>query len=396
VKVVAYLVNRYPEASLTAIRREIDAVTRTGIEVLRFAHRPSIQPLGGDRDRAEAKITEYLVAGNIFGLVRSFLASLLSRPSQVLKAVALTLGLKPLKIRNFSYLLLASRLQERLRAQHAEHLHVHFALGSAVVAMLARALGGPPWSMTVHGPEDLAAENLHLLSVLANRTHATVAISARAAHSVLEAVKPRIARVTVIGMGVDEGFLDEPTPIDPSGQIACVARLEARKGHAILFQAIEKLRDLGHSPRLKLIGDGPLRDQLEAHVKSRGLGRQVEFAGWLPERQVKESLDHCRFLVLPSHSEGLPVSIMESFARARPVIASDVAGIPELVRAHENGLLVPPGDADALAASIRSFLEMPVTRLFELGMHGRSQVMNRFHSARNAQALIPVWRRCRQ
>jgi glycosyltransferase involved in cell wall biosynthesis len=195
-------------------------------------------------------------------------------------------------------------------------------------------------------------------------------------------------------MGVDREFLDPAVPIDPSGGILCVARLDRRKGHAVLLEALEKLRALGLTPDLKLVGDGPYREQLKSDVRCRGLQSQVHFAGWLTEREVRESLDRCRLFVLPSHSEGLPVSIMEAFARARPVIASGVAGIPELLYGQRNGLLVPPGDASALAAAIQALLGLPVTKLFELGMLGRAEVLSRFQSVQNAQSLVQLWREC--
>lgn len=393
-KVVAYLVNRYPEASLTTVRREIEAVSNCSIKVLRFAHRPSLQPLAACRDSAEAALTEYLATGNSLGMIRSLIAALILRPAGVCKAFGQIVRLKPLKIRNFSYLLLASRLLERLVAEGADHLHVHFAQSSAVVAMLTRALGGPRWTMTVHGPEDLDLAHQRVLSELAARANGTIAISEWAAASVRKAVAPHVIKIRVIGMGVDRDFLHPPTQIDPAGEILCVARLDRRKGHSVLLEAIRKLRMIGLTPTVRFVGDGPCRTQLESEVLRHGLQSQVQFAGWMLEKQVKECLDACRFFVLPSFSEGLPVSIMEAFARARPVIASEVAGIPELVLTQWNGLLVPPGDADALATAMRTFLEAGAGELFEIGMRGRAEVLSRFQSLQNGQLLVKFWQEC--
>lgn len=392
-KVVAYLVNRYPEASLTTVRREIEAVSHCGIKVLRFAHRPSLQPLAASRDWAEAALTEYLATGNSLGLIRSFIATLILRPAGVCKAFRQTMRLKPLKIRNFSYLLLASRLFERLVAERVDHLHVHFAQSSAIVAMLAQALGGPRWTMTVHGPEDLDIQHERVLSRLAVSANGVVAISEWAAVSIRKVVSKPAFKIHVIGMGVDREFLKPPIPIDPSGEILCVARLDPRKGHSVLLEALQRLRMIGLTPRVRLVGDGPSRTKLESEVLRRGLQSQVLFAGWMLEKEVKECLDACRFFVLPSFSEGLPVSIMEAFARARPVIASEVAGIPELV-STSSGLLVPPGDADALARAMRSFLEASPAELLELGMRGRAEVLSRHQSPHNGKLLVKFWQEC--
>jgi colanic acid/amylovoran biosynthesis glycosyltransferase len=390
--VVAYLVNRYPEASLTTIRREIDAVSDAGIRVLRFAHRPSTQPLAGERDDVELRRTEFLATGGVLVLARPLIRTLISRPLALAKAFRAVLRLKPLKVGNFSYLMLACRLHERLAESGVRLLHVHFAQSSAIVAMLTRCLGGPRWTVTVHGPEDFEAAHRHALSTLASAADATIAVSNWAADAVRLAAAPREVNVSVIGMGVDGGFLDQPAPINPEGPIVCIARLDRRKGHAVLLEAAHALRAAGKSPMFELIGDGPCRQELELEVERRGLEHQIRFLGWRSERQVKEKLDRCRFLVLPSHAEGLPVSIMEAFARARPVIASDVAGIPELVKPDLNGLLVPAGDAAALASAIAVLLEMSPGQLLSLGMHGRAEVENGFQSAHNGAKLARLWR----
>lgn len=388
---IAYLVNRYPEASLTAIRREIAAVELAGAKVIRFAHRPSSQPLAGERDRSESEVTEYLAAGNPTGLLIPLLAAFIARPARIAKAAALlgTLGMRSL--RGLSYFLLACRLRHRLAAAGVGWLHVHFALSSAVVAALTRALGGPRWTMTVHGPEDLEAENQPLLGALAQSAAGIAAISEWAAAAVRRAAAPAQVDVRVIRMGVDGACLENPVPIPDSGPIACVARLDERKGHRVLFESLEILRARGKQPAVELVGDGPARPALEAEAQRRGLAGQLRFRGWQTEEGVRAGLDRCRFLVLPSHAEGLPVAIMEAFARARPVIATAIAGIPEIVEDGRNGRLVPAGDAQALATAIQQLLAMTPAQLQALGDQGRMAVEMRFSSTQNARLLMQFW-----
>jgi colanic acid/amylovoran biosynthesis glycosyltransferase len=391
-EVVAYLVNRYPEASLTTIRREIDAVGNEGIHVLRFAHRPSAQPLGGDRDDVEIRRTEFLATGGMLALARPLVRTLIMRPLALANALRAVVRLKPLKIRNFSYLLLACRLKERLAEAGVPLLHVHFAQSSAIVAMLSRCLGGPRWTVTVHGPEDFEPAHRRMLATLATHASAAVAVSEWAADATRRAAAPRPVSVSVIGMGVDRDFLEPPMPMDPEGPIVCIARLDPRKGHAVLLEAMDALKASRNCPIVELIGDGPCRQELELEVQRRGLQDRVRFAGWQSEAAVKEMLDRCRFLVLPSLAEGLPVSIMEAFARARPVVASTIAGIPELVEDNRNGLLVRPGDPEALATAISGLLAKSANELFAMGMAGREAVENRHQSAQNATKLVRLWR----
>ncbi|MGH8249598.1 MAG: glycosyltransferase family 4 protein [Steroidobacteraceae bacterium] len=391
-EVVAYLINRYPEASLTTLRREIEAVESAGIRILRFAHRPSLQPFAAEKDRLEAKLTEYLVTGNCLDLAVPLARMLVRHPVRLARTIRLMLSLGRANLRHVAYLALACRLLERLEAGQAEHLHVHFAQSSAVVAMLAHSLGGPPWTMTVHGPEDFEPSRMRSLHVLAASSNATIAISRWASDATRRVVEPRAADVRVVRMGVDDQFLGPPVPVSASGAIVCIARLDRRKGHSVLFAAVQALRASGQTPHIELIGDGPCRQELQIEAERRGLAGQVTFSGWLTQEGVRDRLDRCRFVVLPSLAEGLPVSIMEAFARARPVVATGVGGITELVRHMENGMVATPGDAAGLADAMKTLLTMSPAALLELGMRGRSTVMEQFDSRANAGTLISIWR----
>jgi glycosyltransferase involved in cell wall biosynthesis len=160
----------------------------------------------------------------------------------------------------------------------------------------------------------------------------------------------------------------------------------------VLFDALALLEDHGEQPVVELLGDGPARPALEAEAQRRGLAGQLRFRGWQTEEGVRACLDRCRFLVLPSRAEGLPVAIMEAFARGRPVIATGIAGIPEIVDDGRNGRLVPAGDAPALAAAMRQLLAMTPAQLEALGLQGRRAVEMRFDSQQNAGLLTALWK----
>lgn len=391
-ELVAYLVNRYPEVSLPTIRREIHGVECAGITVLRFAHRPSTQPLASARDRAESERTEYLATGGIKSFLIPILQVLLTRPARFVKALGLLNCLQLANLKGLSYLALACRLQRRLAKLKVGHLHVHFAQSSAIVSMLTNVVGGPRWTMTVHGPEDIDPSHRRTLSILVRHASATVAISNLTGVAIRQAALPEVVRIEVVRMGVDGRYLSDTPVCAREISISCVARLESRKGHTVLLEALEVIRRQGLTPRVDLVGDGPHRALLEAEVRMRGLSDQVRFLGWLSEDEVVESLDRSAFLVLPSLDEGLPVAIMEAFARARPVIASDVAAVSELVRSGTNGHLVDAGDAQALACAIREYCHMSSALLFELGMSGRELVRRNYDSASNSRMLVQLWR----
>ena len=389
---VAYLFNRYPEATLTTLRREVHAVTRSGLTVCRFAHRPSLQPLASPADRSEAERTEYLAAGGMIPLLPGLIKSCVRHPVKFTAALWIVLRLRPVAWSHVGYLAMACRLVDSLRAARVDLLHTHFAQNSAAVAMLARCLGGPPWTMTVHGPEDLDSTHRPGLEMRVRSASRTIAISRFAANSIRGAALPNAAEVAVIGMGIDDAYLEAPVPVEAASPIVCVARLVARKGHSILIDAIGMLESRGIRPTIELIGDGPLKEDLMASVERLGLSDRIRFCGWQSEQDVRSMIDAAAFLVLPSNAEGLPVSIMEAFARARPVITSNVGAVSELVHDGVNGALVTPGDPRSLADAIGKFTAKAPGELFRMGLLGRAEVVERHDARKNAETLVRIWR----
>jgi len=118
-----------------------------------------------------------------------------------------------------------------------------------------------------------------------------------------------------------------------------------------------------------------MRGEIEDLVARYGLKAQIRLTGWIGGAQVREEILAAQGLVLPSFAEGLPVVIMEAFAMGRPVLSTYVAGIPELVRAGENGWLFPAGSVENLAAALEEFLATPPARLESMGVAGRRRVL---------------------
>src|SRR5207247_5934205 len=147
-----------------------------------------------------------------------------------------------------------------------------------------------------------------------------------------------------------------PAP-DGRGPVLFVGRLVERKGVAHLIEAIARLGSRG--PRLEIVGEGPERPGLEALAARLGVVDRVVFRGKIPPDELQASYARAAVCVLPSvldargDTEGLGVVLLEAMNHGTPVIASRVGGIPDIVEDGVSGLLVPPGDADALAAAVR-------------------------------------------
>jgi glycosyltransferase involved in cell wall biosynthesis len=173
-------------------------------------------------------------------------------------------------------------------------------------------------------------------------------------------------------------------------ELVCVGRLAPEKGQRVLVRALARvLADGGALPpvRLRLVGDGPDREDLERLVARLGLGDVVVLDGWRSAHEVSAALLRARALVLPSLAEGLPIALMESLAVGTPAVVSSVAGVPELVEDGRNGWLVAPGDEAGLAAALRAVLTATPEVLARTAAEGAADVRRLHDVDRSAAAL---------
>jgi glycosyltransferase involved in cell wall biosynthesis len=390
---IAYLVNQYPLVSHSFIRREIRALESRGLQVERITIRRGAGELVDADDRQELARTRAILEAGAPALTLALLAAAASRPIGFLRALGCAVRLARRSGRGLTlhlvYLAEAALLCRWLAAAGVGHLHAHFGTNPAAVALLCRTLGGPPYSFTVHGPEEFdRPEALALREKIAGAAFA-VAISDFGRSQLFRWARfEDWPRLHVVRCGLDRTFLgkaDAAPPADP--RLVCVARMSEQKGHLILLEAAGRLLREGRALEIDLIGDGPLRAEIECRVEALGLGGAVRLLGWQGAPEVRERIRAARALVLPSFAEGLPVVIMEAFALGRPVVATAVAGVPELVEAGVSGWLVPAGSTEALAAAMRSALDAPVDELRRLGSAGAARVAELHDADREAARL---------
>jgi colanic acid/amylovoran biosynthesis glycosyltransferase len=257
------------------------------------------------------------------------------------------------------------------------------------VALFCRLLGGPAYSITVHGPEEWDRPEALSLKEKYESAAFVVAVTdfgrCQAYRWTDLAFWPHIH---VVRCGVDEAFLKgEPDPVPDTNTLVLVAGLVEQKGHLALVQALGLVRDAGAEFRMVFIGDGPLRPVLEAQVKQLGLTDHVVFAGWQSNAQVREHLRAARALVMPSFAENLPVAMMEALATGRPVLGTYIAGVPELVEPSTNGWLVPAGNVRATADAVLRVLRTPVDELTRMGRAGAERVRAMHDASKEAARL---------
>jgi colanic acid/amylovoran biosynthesis glycosyltransferase len=395
---IAYLVSEYPKVSHSFIRREIAALEKRGWSVTRLSIRGWSADLVDPADIRERSITEFVLRGGMLPLAAAAMKLMIFRPARFLKALAMSLRMtrqsdKP-AVWHLVYLAEASWIASRLINQGITHLHAHFGTNPAEVAMLAGQLAGIDFSFTVHGPEEFdRARNIHLQEKIA-RAKTVVAISSFTRSQLLRTADLRDwDKIRIVHCGIDQLF-QVPASAFPSlrRRLVCVGRLCEQKGQLLLLEAAALLLKQECPFDLVLVGDGEHRAAVEERIAEYGLQDHVRITGWATAAQVKEEILAARALIMPSFAEGLPVVIMEAMALGRPVLATYVAGIPELVMDGKNGWLFPAGSVDEMAAAMRACLEAGEEELRVLGESSRIQARERHDIDREAAKLDALFR----
>lgn len=396
---VAYLVNQYPKVSHTFIRREIAALERLGTSVLRYAVRGWDAEVVDEEDRAEQGRTAYLLRGGLRPLFVAVMAQCLRAPARMAKALGLAWRLSRRADRpwpfHLIYLAEACALERAIRqAGGADQLHAHFGTNAAEVALLTNALGGPPYSFTVHGPEEFDKPQFLGLAEKIHRADCVIAISAFGRSQLWRWAAPADwGKVRIVHCGLEDSFFGDAVAqlSCAAPRLVCVGRLCEQKGQLLLVEAAAMLAAQGIEFELVLAGDGEMRPDVEAAIARHGLGSRVRITGWISSGQVRAELLASRALVLPSFAEGLPVVIMEAMAVGRPVLSTYVAGIPELVRHGVDGWLFEAGSVEAVARAMRSCLAADADTLAGMGTAARARVRERHHVDTEAARLLAAW-----
>jgi colanic acid/amylovoran biosynthesis glycosyltransferase len=400
---VAYITTGYPWVSHTFIQREVLALRALGARVDTTAvRRARAEELLSDEDRQERRSTFSLRPINPLRWVRAHLRAILTPGVRWLDGLRTSLRLARLEPRSIAWRLIyfvqAVVLWDHVQRRGTRHVHAHFANVSSDLAMLAAHVGGDgwTWSFTMHGPTEFADVTAFRLAEKA-RSATFVACISDYCRSQLMSLLPaeEWAKLLVVHCGVDPAQFapSDSGASDPAGgtvRLVCVARMTTIKGHAVLLAAARLLRERGVAFQLTLVGDGPERELLERQVMAQGMSDVVTFTGSLEPRAVRAAITDSHVLCLPSFAEGVPVVLMEAMSCGIPVVCSHIAGIPELVRDGESGLLVRPGRPDLLADAI-TILAADGDRRREMGLAGRRQIEREYDVAASAALLLDAF-----
>ena len=421
---VAYLLQRFPVLSETFILRELLALHQQGreqgVEVTIFSLLPPKQLVS----QADALLPHTHYSPPLSWAVLRAQGEFLRRaPLGYLRAWANAIAQcyrEPLLLGRVLMLLpKAVYFAQQMEQLQIQHVHCHFVWFGAIMGRVVADLLGIPYSVHVHAFDLFQRDSQDVRRQLAAATQ-VVTISAynrRYIHQLC----PRIAgceeRVEVVYCGVDPALFqprDEqvseqlapaplrPAPLRPAPlRIVSVGRLIEKKGHAVLIDACHQLRAQGIAFSCQIVGEGPLRNSLQARINAAGVAEQVRLCGPLPQEAVLELLQKSDLFVLPAlqardgDRDGIPIVLMEAMACGLPVVTTPISGIPELVTAGETGLLVADDGVDLaskFAAALEQLAVEPIRRR-QLGEAARRQVVQRFNLHQNTRQLAAIFHR---
>jgi glycosyltransferase involved in cell wall biosynthesis len=412
---LAYVLSRYPKVSHTFIWREISKLQALGLEIETFSlWRTDPDDLLSAADRQAFETTFALRPPRLFDHLRAHARALLSQPRAYVRCAAKAFRLTPPGTRGRSYALLwfaeSIVVWDRCDRRGVEHVHAHFAGTPAVVASLvagfSRASGRGPlsWSLTIHGPVEFFDPHL---GRKADDASFVICISDFARSQIMALLKEsQWEKLHVIHSGVDieayrsriEALTASSRPGDVGGEahggevtrLLSVGRLVSLKGQAVLLRAVAELREAGLDVRLTVVGDGPRRAELVEYGHSLGLADVVEWTGAVGQDEMPQRYLEADVFCSPSFAEGVPTVLMEAMLAETSVVATRIAGVPELVEDGVSGLLIAPGRPGAIVAAVRRLAGDAALRA-RLGEKGRERVEAEFDARRSAHQLAAVF-----
>jgi glycosyltransferase involved in cell wall biosynthesis len=391
---VAYVLHEFPQLSETFVENEIRAVGALGVEIWAYSvYRPAPELRGPSTFDPER--LKYRPGNSVLAL--HFFCWALRRPVATARNVASALRLRSQTMLRGAWS--SGWVASGLRRHDVRHVHAHFALDAACTALAAAALVGLPCTFTLH------AHELYL------RTRGLCARCRRADRVVtvcqynidqLRARCPELGpeRIELVYCGVDPAqfAFTERRPHGGPVRLLSVGRLVGTKGFAELVRAVAILRAGGHAVTCEIIGQGPLRDQLEALVAELDLGDVVALVGSLLPIQVAERMAEADLFVLAcrvdadGNRDSMPVVVKEAMATGLPVVTTRAVGMPEMVD-EVVGRLADPEDPASLAKAIEEVIVLPDEERLTMGRNARDRVETAFNVHTEAAKLVQLFDR---
>jgi colanic acid/amylovoran biosynthesis glycosyltransferase len=401
---IAYIMSRFPKITETFILYEMLALEETGIEV-------ELYPLL----RQKAQITHAEAESFID---RAHYLPFISIP--ILRSQLHFVTTKPIKYFQTLWSVIRSnwgssrfffgalaifpktvRFADLMESEGIKHIHAHFASHPAAAAWIIHNLVGIPYSFTAHG-SDLHRDR-HMLREKVDGSSFVVPISSYNRNVIIQECGEEVTdKLSVVHCGVDTEVF-RPLPEDRNDlqaiafSVLCIGTLHEVKGQTYLIEACRLLHARGIKVFCNFVGAGPDDVRLKQQVAAAGLSNYVIFSGERRRSEIAKLIQDAHVVVAPSvpsrdgRREGIPVVLMEAMASGKPVVASRLSGIPELIDDGENGFLTTPRDAKEIADALERLHNNRELRI-RMGREGRAKVVREFDIYKNALLLADQFR----
>jgi glycosyltransferase involved in cell wall biosynthesis len=399
---IAVLMLRFPHLGDTFLLREINELERQGQPVV------VVPALHGDGKivHEEAKpwirraLFTPLFSGEIF---RSNVKVFLKQPGNYLRTLLKLIGgtiVRPSTLlRSLALFPKSVHLSLVLPERGVRHLHAHFATHATTMAWIISSLTDLTYSFTVHGPDVFVHRLLLREKIRKAKFVRSISIFNKAFLSGLYP-EETYGKIDVVRTGVKPDVYEEAAAEGEEKQttrplILSVAELTPSRGFPYLVDACARLVKAGVNVECRIVGEGPLRAVTEQWIAEHGIAENVHLVGGLPQHEVAALMGQSDVFVLPSivatdgQMDGIPVSLMEAMAAGKPVIASSISGIPELVQHEVSGILVDAAHPERVAQAITRLVRDPALRE-RMGRAGQQKVRQAYDVRRNIASLISL------
>jgi colanic acid/amylovoran biosynthesis glycosyltransferase len=362
---LGYLVPEFPNQTHIIFWREITLLREMGIEVFLLSTR---RPAPGScphefAEQAEAE-THYVYPPSL----ATCAVTLASRPKGTLRAMRYVANLResPIKdrVKKLGLVFCAADLIRYAQQHGIRHIHCHSTAEGAHLVALCRLLGGPTYSLTLHG--DLPVYGTDHRSKMADASFVLV-VGQHLKKQVENNIGVPADRVISTFLGVDtKRWHDAGHHAYKAGglDVVTVARLNYGKGIPHALAAVRAAVDRGFDVRYSIVGEGPYRSEIEEEIRRLGLSERVKLLGMLSESQIISLNQRADAFMLPSIGlgEAFPSVIIEAMASGLPVISSIIGATPEMITDQSEGFLVEPGDEAGLTTALIRLAENPDER----------------------------------
>lgn len=380
---IAYITNFFPSLSETFIYNEVSGLQARGLSIKTYSIRkPEIANLSKESYDLFYS-TKYLLPIDVMKFIRAHCYYFTKNPYKYFRLLFFLLtrhfdkNIRD-RIRTFFHFGEGVYLAKIISGEHdISHIHAHYVSHPSTLAMVVSVLTNIPFSITAHA-DDIVLDRL-FISEKVNASKFVITCTKYGKKTILK--NPNIEdqeKISVVYHGVDiKKYSNAIVKKSKKINLLTVGRLSEEKVQKNLIRACKILKEKGYEFQCQIVGGGPLFVDLNEEIINNHLTDYVKLVGQVFQEEIKKYYQMADIFVLPSIRENLPNVLLECMAMGVPAIASNIAGIPELIDNGRNGILVQPGNINVLADAIEELLNDEKLRLF-LGENSRTRVCDEF------------------